>query len=199
MPPLNQKPGTARISRKVLILAILSTVLVLLTLVAWYLGTSNICLVFFYISSTVIFALLFHLYLATRRSPYSQQLRSARVHLLAHFVPFAFFVAPASEIRPSWFNPVMTALLFLFFLSGRKTWMVLESLFPSTRLYHIFYRANSAFMVSIPLLYLACLVIPEVVTFVLIEKIALFYFSIHFLILGVSSLKLESDLQDRLV
>ena len=131
----------------------------------------------------------------TKRSQYAQELAITRVHILLHLVPLIFLVTLQIGISASWLQPGLVMLFVLFFASGKKTWQVLGQLFPSTHLYRIFHRANSVFLWSFPVLYLASLLLPDLVSTGLITRMAVFYFSVHFTILGVSSLKIEADLQ----
>lgn len=112
-----------------------------------------------------------------------------------HFVPLAYFGLYLREISSPWLNFILVTLLVIFFLSGKVAWRELGDQYPSTLLYRMFYRGNTAFMTSFPLLYLLTLLIPDIVNSSLIDTVAVFYFSIHFILLGVSCLKIKFDLR----
>ncbi len=177
-------------------MALLPAVLMVLTLATGRVdGWHEAHLALLVVTACSIFTLLLRLYLAIGRSSYRNNLGVARLHLALHLVPLFFFALYLSGATPSWGPPVLVLLLTLFFASGRQAWKELANLFPSTLLYQLFKRGNAAFMTSFPLLYLASLTVPNFVTFSTIKSVALFYFSIHFMILGIACLKIRADLQ----
>ena len=183
------------VDRRSLALVIFPTVAVILALLAGFFSTiTAVRLPLFSLAGVSVVLLLLRVAGITRKSQYAGELAIARVHILLHLAPLVFFLALQSGISALWVQPGLVLLLVLFFFSGRKTWQVLAGLYPATHLYRIFYRANSVFLLSFPALYLGSLLLPDLLAFGLITRMAIFYFSVHFSILGVSSLKIESDL-----
>lgn len=196
IPPSDQPRSDQTPSRVSLFLALISAFLVLLTLYAALTGeASTTTWSLFLLAVAAIIWLLLNLYRTTMKSSRSPQLRKIRLHIIMHFVPMVYFGLSLGGISFSWLNLISVILLAMFFLSGRVAWAELGEQYPSTLLYQIFYRGNTAFMTSFPVLYLVTLLFPQSVDFDLIEKVAVFYFSIHFILLGVSCLKIESDLR----
>jgi hypothetical protein len=198
MPSTDKQTPAIASRRQSLIVAIMPATAVILTLAAAYVRVAHgIQTTLFSITTCIMLGLLLHLYLVISRSVHSRALAPARLHLLLHLVPLIFFLIYLSGPASSLVIPVLVLLFVLFFASGRKTWGVLSKRFPSTLLYRIFYRGNTAFLISFPLLYLASLVAPGSVTFFTIKSVALFYFPIHFMMLGLASVKIQSDLRSR--
>lgn len=178
-----------------LALVILATVMVVASLLAAYFSAAPaVLLTLFFLATAGIAAVLFRVVGLTRRSPHTRELGIARVHILLHFIPLLFFVSLYTHIDVFWLQSGLVALYVLFFYSGRKTWQALATLFPSTALYKIFFRANSVFLFSFPLFYLGSLLLPDLVSSGVITRMAIFYFSVHLTVLGASCLKIESDL-----
>lgn len=195
--PVKQEPVIPGRERS-LIVAIMPAAAVFLTLAAAYVEAEPATQTLLFVTSAcIMLGLLLHLYFVISRSAHSRALAPAKLHVLLHLVPLIFFLFYLSASTSSWFTPILILLFVLFFASGRKTWDVLRKLFPSTLLYQIFYRGNTAFLTSFPLLYLASLAAPELVQLSTIKSVALFYFSIHFMMLGLASLKMQSDLRTR--
>lgn len=188
-------PGSRSKNAIALCIGLLPAALVILTLLAGELdSTGQAQRALFAISGCTAAALLLRLSLVIRRSPRSEQLRPALIHLALHVVPLLFFLSTLWGSSAPWVPPVIVALFVLFFATGKMAWQCLERLFPSTLLYQLFRRGNTAFLTSFPLLYLASLVIPGLVSYDTIRAVALFYFSIHFMLLGVAFLKIQGDL-----
>ena len=182
-------------NRKPLIFAMLATIVVIASLLcAYFSAAPAVRLPLFFLATACIVAVLFRVAGLTRRSQYTLELGITRVHILLHFIPLLFFVSLYADVTAFWLQPGLVILFVLFFYSGRKTWQVLAKLYPSTPLYRIFFRANSVFLCSFPLLYLGSLLLPDLVSSSVITSMALFYFSIHLTVLGMSCLKIESDL-----
>ena len=153
MPVSNLKADSGHVNRMPLVFALLATAFVILSLVAGYFNaSSNLQIAVFSLATVFVFAVLARLYEMMGRSQYTEKLVITRVHILLHVVPLFFFITLLKDIGASWLNPALVVLFVLFFGSGRKTWQVLGQLFPSTLLYRIFYRANSAFLWSFPVL-----------------------------------------------
>jgi hypothetical protein len=189
-----QRADVERADRRTSMVAWLTTASAALTLILEYLRVPFLArATLFCVTGMLVCVLLFRLYGIIVASPYSAKLSSVRIHMFLHVVPLIFFGAYLGELTLPWMNLTLVVLFFLFFLSGRLAWRQLKALFPSTRLYHIFFLSNSAFMRSFPILYLLTLIIPDVITFTFIRNVALFYFSGHFLLFGLSCLKIESD------
>lgn len=190
--PVTTDPGQS------MIVTIIPVAAVSLTLAAAYLGVANrLQTILITTSACILLGLLIRLYHVTSCSADRRALAPVRLHLLLHLVPLVFLLIYLSGANSPWVKPLLVLLLALFFASGRKTWRLLSGLFPSTVLYRIFYRGNSAFLIWFPLLYLASLIVPDFVTFSTIKRVALFYFSIHFMMVGLTSVKIESDLRTR--
>lgn len=178
-----------------LVFALTATVCVLLAFGTAHFSSSLILrLALLCLATVAVGAQLFRVYAMTKQSSHSNKLAVARAHILLQLVPLGFFVTLVLGINLAAVNLALVVLFFLFFGSGRMTWETLGKLFPATLLYRIFFRVNSAFLWSFPVIYVTSLLLPEMLSFALIKNVALFYFSVHFTILGVSSLKIESDL-----
>jgi hypothetical protein len=183
------------VDRKSRVLAMLATMVVIASLLAAFFSAAPaVRLALFFLAAVCLVAVLIRVVGLTRRSQYTLELGIARVHILLHFIPLLFFVSLYLDINAFWLQPGLVVLFVLFFYSGRKTWQVLAKLFPSTPLYRIFFRANSVFLCTFPLLYLGSLLLPDLVSSGATTRMAIFYFSIHLAVLGVSCLKIESDL-----
>lgn len=178
-----------------LTVASVTTVSVVATVLCGYYGVSvAIQIAVFAVSGVLVFAVLLRLYQLTKRSKYAEQLYAARLHIALHAVPAVFFGVYLSDEFSPYVNVVIIVLLFLFFASGRAAWRKFRGLFGSSRLYVIFFYGNSAFMRAFPALYCVSLAFEDAVSFTFIVRLALFYFTVHFSILGASALKIESDL-----
>lgn len=198
MPDSKKKKHIEPVDQTLMIFALLPTALIILTLFARHFDAPFVIQIsLFIITSVVFFSVLLRLYRSTMQSVYSRQLAGTRAHILLHLIPLIFFIVYQSSISSAWVNLGLVILLILFFVSGRSAWRTLGNLFPSTKLYKIFYRGNSTFMVSLGILYLANLVTPNLVRFGIIEKVALSYFAIHFIVLGGSCLKINADIQSK--
>lgn len=185
----------AHTERKPRVLVMLCTVLVIASLLAAFFSAAPaLLLALFFLATAGIVAVLFRVAGVTRKSQYTLELGITRVHILLHVIPLLFFVSLYRDTNAFWLQPALVSLFVMFFYSGRKTWQVLARLFPSTRLYQIFFRANSVFLFSFPLLYLGSLFLPDLVSSSAVSRMAIFYFSIHLTVLGMSCLKIESDL-----
>lgn len=175
--------------------ALATTVAVLLALSTAQFSESVVMrLAMFSLAAAVVAVLLFRIYCKTQDTEHADKLLPARIHILLHVAPLVFFITLLFSIRTPAMNLALVLLFFLFFGSGRLTWSALGKLYPSTLLYQIFFRANSAFLWSFPVIYLTSLLKPELVTFVFIRNVALFYFTVHLTIVGGCSLKIEADL-----
>lgn len=184
--------------RQTLLVASTPAAAVLVTLGAAYMGAADEVQKFLFATSAcIMLGLLLHLYFVISRSTQSRTVAPARLHLLLHLVPLTFFLLYLSGVTSSRITPILVLLFVVFFASGRKTWGVLSKAFPSTLLYQIFYLGNTTFLTSFPLLYFASLLAPDFVTLTTIKSVALFYFSIHFMMVGIASLKIQSDLLTR--
>jgi hypothetical protein len=139
-------------------------------------------------------ALLMHIFRLTLKSEHRGALRYARLHILLHVVPALLLAFYLGGPPPAPARLFLVLSLVCFFYTGTQTWRALAAIFPSTLLYRLFSRGNSAFLTSFPLLYLGTLVFSDTISFGLVWKVALFYFSIHFMLLGAATLKIESDL-----
>ena len=196
MTPARPQTGQGPSSRPLsLVFALAPTVLLLLTLLVLATDVAAGSLaVLCALTISAVSGVLLRLNRIVRASEHAQSLTIARIHLLLHSAPIAWAISQWVE-GPSPATDLLWVTLFtLFFLSGRATWKRLATLYPATFIYSIFYRGNSAFLTSLPLLYIAGLVVPEIVDPLWMHRVATFYFSIHFMILGVSCLKIAADL-----
>lgn len=196
MTPLKSQPDRGLSLRpRSLLFALAPTLLLLLTLLALATDVAAGSLaVLCALTVTAIAGALLRLDRIVQASEHARSLSIARIHLLLHSVPMAWAVSQLAGVHTSATDLLWALLFTLFFLTGRATWKRLAALFPATLIYRLFHRGNSAFLTSLPILYLAGLALPETVNPLWMHRVATFYFSIHFMILGVSCLKIAADL-----
>jgi hypothetical protein len=190
-----EAPASGRgFSRTAIAVAVLPAVAVPLAfavatwLPAWQVTAGAIAAVF-------LAAALWRVYRIIAASTYAAELAVARWHIWLHAVPAVFLVAVAQSYDSAEFRGALVALFAAFFYTGRGGWQTFARLFPDRKLYQLFLRGNSAFLLSFPVIYVASLIVPSLVSFTLIRNVALMYFSIHLTILGPSTLRIEADLR----
>ncbi len=114
-----------------------------------------------------------------------------RWHFFLHLVPagylgLSFYTEPAFTVDALFLVPFM-----FFFWSGRKTWDGFYQKFGS-RMYRVFYLGNTALLAWCPIL-LALAIISEDRFGAWYNEALVGYFIIHFLLCGVTMIKVERD------
>lgn len=113
-----------------------------------------------------------------------------RAHIALHFVPFAYLTAVQLTVPSLIVNMFWLAPLGGFFYTGRHTWKNLNKLHPS-KLYYIFYRGNTGMLMIMPVLVIIGALFHNAEWF---NNALSVYFTIHFLLIGVTVLKIEYDI-----
>ena len=113
-----------------------------------------------------------------------------RAHIVLHGVPVAYLATaqaggPSTMVDLWWLIPLAG-----FFYTGRRAWSGLFEAYRST-LYFMFLRGNTGVLVMMPVLLIAGTLfqIPG-----LLQRVLGIYFVIHFMLIGISVLKIERDI-----
>lgn len=113
-----------------------------------------------------------------------------RVHIVLHIVPFAYLMARQLTAPSLMADMLWLAPLSGFFYTGRHTWRCLFKLYQA-KLYYIFYRGNTGLLVMMPVLITLGVLFRNAELF---SRVLGIYSTIHFLLIGLSVLKIENDI-----
>lgn len=114
-----------------------------------------------------------------------------RAHVVLHAVPFAYLASSLLAVPAAWVEALWLVPLAIFFFTGRRAWAWLFDLFRS-KLYFIFYRGNTGVLVMMPVLLVAGILFDAA----LFSRVLTIYFVIHFMLLGISVLKIANDIEN---
>jgi hypothetical protein len=115
-----------------------------------------------------------------------------RMHIILHAVPFAYLMTKLFS-RPAPFSELVWLAAFLcFFYTGKRSWTTLFNIYKS-KMYYVFYRGNTGLLFMLPLLSALSLFFEDVAETSLVGRILMIYSVIHFLLIGVSVLKIAND------
>lgn len=117
-----------------------------------------------------------------------------RAHIWAHIVPAVYIFSFCTGFKSISINLFFLPLFAFFFYSGRRLWMALLQLFGS-KLYRFFAFGNTGLLSGIVVASLSDLLLSDRTSAFYFNQLLNFYFSVHFLLIGISILSLEQDVR----
>lgn len=176
--------------------AVIVTVLVAGLMIASINGSTQSIIGFFIAAVTVMIVLLFFgysLFTHLITAPWIRIKRSLLTHILLHVVPITYLVVQFFIGATLIINTVYLLPFILFFYTGRRTWDGMFNQF-GTKMYRVYYFGNTAFMRLCPILLAAGFLVDEPLGTEGFRRAVVGYFSIHFLITGLTMVTIEKDI-----
>ncbi len=117
-----------------------------------------------------------------------------RAHIIAHIVPFGYLLFLYFHIGGRWLDLAFLLPFATFFYTGRRMWKSLYGRFGN-RMYRLYVLGNGGMLSAVFVTTILDLSVRIEMDYGFFDRLLLFYLAIHFLLVGLSVLRVASDIQ----